>query len=89
MPHDHSYNAKVKGNLIKWTDGIPPELQDAQEHDVRIVIPENQDESLRRSRELARILEELSKLDPFRDIKDPSEWQREIRKDRPLPGREY
>ncbi len=30
----------------------------------------------------------LRAMDPFRDIPDPVEWQREIRKDRPLPGRE-
>lgn len=37
-----------------------------------------------------KALEELSKMDnnPFHDIKDPVAWQREIRKDRPLPGRE-
>jgi hypothetical protein len=31
---------------------------------------------------------ELRRLNPFRDIVDPVAWQREIRKDRPLPGRE-
>ena len=33
-------------------------------------------------------LEELRKLNPFREIIDPVAWQREIRKDRPLPGRD-
>lgn len=33
-------------------------------------------------------LEEIRRLDPFRDIADPVAWQREIRKDRPLPGRD-
>ena len=30
----------------------------------------------------------LAELKVFADIKDPVEWQRQIRKDRPLPGRE-
>jgi hypothetical protein len=30
----------------------------------------------------------LRAMDPFREISDPVEWQREVRKDRPLPGRE-
>lgn len=30
----------------------------------------------------------LQALHAFEGIKDPSSWQREIRKDRPLPGRE-
>ena len=34
-------------------------------------------------------LEELSKINgALGKIKDPSAWQREIRKDRPLPGRD-
>lgn len=37
---------------------------------------------------IQQILKELQKLKPYRDIKDPIAWQREIRKDRPLPGRD-
>lgn len=37
---------------------------------------------------LARLMEEVSKKNLFAHIKDPAAWQREIRKDRPLPGRE-
>jgi hypothetical protein len=36
----------------------------------------------------SKALEQLRKLNPFREIADPVAWQREIRKDRPLPGRE-
>lgn len=35
-----------------------------------------------------KAFEAMRKLNPFRDIEDPVAWQREIRKDRPLPGRE-
>ena len=35
-----------------------------------------------------KAFEALRKLDPFREIEDPVAWQREIRKDRPLPGRD-
>jgi len=31
-------------------------------------------------------LEEIRKLNPYRNITDPMEWQREMREDRPLPG---
>ena len=37
-----------------------------------------------RMADFARVRE----LNPYRDIKDPVAWQREIREDRPLPGRE-
>lgn len=36
----------------------------------------------------AAALEEVRKLNPYRDITDPVAWQREAREDRPLPGRE-
>jgi len=37
---------------------------------------------------IAELLESASKCHLFEGINDPAEWQREIRKDRPLPGRE-
>ncbi len=37
---------------------------------------------------LARLMEEASTKHLFAHIKDPAAWEREIRKDRPLPGRE-
>lgn len=33
-------------------------------------------------------LEEVRRLDPYRDITDPVAWQREIRRDRALPFRD-
>ncbi len=37
---------------------------------------------------LAESLDAAARLNPFREIPDPVAWQREIRRDRPLPGRE-
>lgn len=38
---------------------------------------------------LARLMEEIARRGTaFQEITDPAAWQREIRKDRPLPGRE-
>ncbi len=36
----------------------------------------------------AAALAEVRKLNPYRDITDPVEWQCEMREDRPLPGRD-
>jgi antitoxin component of MazEF toxin-antitoxin module len=38
--------------------------------------------------EILKAIRNLQKLDAFNDIKDPIAWQRKIRKDRELPGRE-
>jgi antitoxin (DNA-binding transcriptional repressor) of toxin-antitoxin stability system len=41
-----------------------------------------------RGLEMAEILERLAAHRPFADMEDPVAWQREVRLDRPLPGRE-
>ncbi|GAB6043275.1 DUF2281 domain-containing protein [Endothiovibrio diazotrophicus] len=33
-------------------------------------------------------LQNLARMNTFSEITDPLEWQREIRRDRPLPGRD-
>jgi len=40
-----------------------------------------------RGRRIKAALQTLAELGTFADITDPVEWQRQIRKDRPLPGR--
>lgn len=41
-----------------------------------------------RGKRIKESLQALAGKGTFADIKDPLEWQRRIRKDRPLPGRE-
>lgn len=41
-----------------------------------------------RRHRLAMALEKLHRLGTFADIGDPVSWQRDLRQDRPLPGRE-
>jgi phage FluMu gp28-like protein len=41
-----------------------------------------------RGQRLAEALLKLQAAHPFNGISDPVAWQREIRKDRPLPGRD-
>jgi hypothetical protein len=41
-----------------------------------------------RGKRIKAALQRLAELNTFADIKDPVDWQRQIRKDRPLPGRE-
>ena len=88
MLHNHSYKAEVEDNVLTWTEGMPPELKGSGKHEVLVTVPENTEAQLERSKKLAEVLRQLAKLDPFKDINDPSEWQREIRKDRPQPGRD-
>ena len=41
-----------------------------------------------RKRELLEIMERIRARNPFKDITDPVAWQREMREDVVLPGRE-
>jgi hypothetical protein len=45
-------------------------------------------EEEQRGNRIVEALQALAELGTFADIEDPVEWQRQIRKDRPLPGRE-
>jgi hypothetical protein len=55
--------------------------------------PEYQSQVLQMEAEFRRqktveILEKIAASNIFADISDPVEWQRELRQDRPLPGRD-
>ena len=41
-----------------------------------------------RGRRVAAILKDLADLGAFSNVNDPVQWQRRIREDRPLPGRD-
>jgi uncharacterized protein (DUF488 family) len=54
------------------------------------VISQNQDANLShslRGQEIVDILEKIAASNIFANVSDPVEWQRELRQDRPLPGR--
>jgi len=82
-----SYRAVLKGDRLEWTDAVPTHL--ATEQPVEVTILDAQDHLPDRRRRMAEALEKLASIDAFSGISDPSEWQREIRKDRALPGRDF
>ena len=81
-----SYRALLKGDHLEWTDVVPDDL--ASEQPVEVIILGEPDRMADRRRRMAEALENLAASDAFSEISDPVEWQREIRKDRPLPGRD-
>src|SRR5207248_1451340 len=85
-----TYNAILYGDHLEWSDP-PPELNGREPVAVQVIILDEaggtqQAESP--GEQLGAILEQLAALGAFVDIDDPVAWQREIRQDRPLPGRE-
>jgi hypothetical protein len=81
-----TYRAILRGDRLEWTDPGPVDLN--PEQPVEVIILDEPDQTANRGRRMAEAIEKLAATDAFSEISDPSEWQREIRKDRPLPGRE-
>jgi hypothetical protein len=79
-----TYEGTLKGNRIDWSGDAPTPERALRVH-VTVLDEEKADEN--RGRRMAGALERLAKSGAFASIDDPSEWQREVRAERPLPGR--
>ena len=83
------YVTLIQQHVTRLPDAEQKEVLDfilflAQRHSV---VPPIMDAAEREHR-LCEALKHLQTLNPFADITDPVAWQREMRKDRPLPSRE-
>lgn len=79
-----TYRAILQGSQLIWLDP-PPNLPENTEVSVTVT----QSSPRRRSRgdAMAAALEKLAQRNAFKGV-DPIAWQREIRQDKPLHGRE-
>ena len=82
------YEAILKGNHLEWAREVPKQ----SDRPIRVYVTLQEDRSslsaeFRRER-IVEILEKIAASNVFADISDPVEWQRELRQDRPLPGRD-
>ena len=82
-----TYRAILKGNRIEWTDPEPTDLNPEQPVQVTILDTLDSTDAIARGQRMAKALERLAASNALSEITDPVEWQREIRKDRPLPDR--
>jgi hypothetical protein len=85
-----TYEAVLNGDHVEWK-GEAPHLDAAARVHITVLEsapPLAMNRAQSDGRAMAAALESLAKQGTFKDIVDPVEWQREIRKDRPLPGRE-
>jgi hypothetical protein len=53
-----------------------------------MVLGEDQLDDVERGAMMAAALGELARIGAVCEIEDPAGWEREIRRDRPLPGRD-
>ncbi len=88
--HMPTYRAILKGDRLEWRGKVPPEI--AQESAIPVDVTILRDDQLSVSRtaqageRMAAALERLAISGV--GIEDPVAWQRELRRERPLPGRD-
>ncbi len=83
------FTATLENGVITWGPNGAPPLPANEPREVEVVVPTSapvMDANDKKT--LRELLEELARMNPFRDIDDPVEYIRELRKDRPLPGRD-
>jgi len=84
----NTYQAILRENRLEWAEKVPEHLMTGQPIQVYVTVLDQPPTIPNRGKRMAEFLERLAASNAFKDIADPVEWQREIRKDRPLPGRE-
>ncbi len=82
-----AYKAILHGDRVEWLDGAPdtdgPVPVYVTVSDVMV-----SDDSPIEAKSTFDLLQALADIGAFAEIEDPVAWQREIRKDRPLPSRD-
>lgn len=86
---DQTYRAVLRGNQVEWID-TPPPPEGPTQVTITLLKPQPEPEDVRRARRQVAVdaLRELAAAGGISSIPDPLAWQRDIRQDRPLPGRE-
>ncbi len=78
-----TYRAILTGDRLKWTGDAPK-----QPHSVPVDVTVHDDRSKgSRGGDMADALGQIASRGGVASIADPAEWQREVRRDRPLPER--
>ncbi len=88
-----TYSAILKGDRLEWVGAAPGSDILDQGVAVEVTIARDSVTTLtvdvdERRRTIIGALERIAAGGTFAEIDDPVEWQREIRQDRPLPGRD-
>lgn len=86
-----TYRAVLHGNQLEWRGEEPEKLPADRDVEVVVMILDDLESPADAKARGAAIVEPLRKLAAAGGPKgfgDPAEWQREVRRERPLPGRE-
>jgi hypothetical protein len=81
------YRATIHGNTIEWDGEAPKNLSDDSSIKVDVTIVSTPKPKRPNGRKMAAISQRMADRGGVTSIENAVEWQREIRKDRKLPGR--
>jgi hypothetical protein len=81
-----TYEGILEGDRIRWAGDDGPATERPLR--VHVTVIEDKAEKEQRGQQMADALSKLAESGAFNKIEKPSAWQREIRQDRPLPGRD-
>lgn len=83
------YGATIHGNTIVWNGEVPDDLREKDVADVYVTFVDHPvDRKAPNGKRAAAALQKIADTGGVKSIPNPDKWLREIRKDRPLPGRE-
>jgi hypothetical protein len=82
-----TYKAVIRGDRVQWL-GEAPETNGGVAVQITVVEEPTAAEKAERGRAMAEALQRIADAGGVPAIPDPVAWQREIRRDRPLPGRD-
>ena len=81
------FKAILHGDRVEWLDGAPESDGPIQVY-VSVTEVKRDDDPEPGQKSMVELFQALADSGAFADIEDPVAWQREQRKDRPLPGRD-
>ena len=85
----NTYRAVLNGDHLEWVDDKPDDVGDEPLSVQVTILEETISEKKKTQGEMAAAwLQKIADRGGIKGIEDPVAWQREIRKDRPLPGRD-
>jgi hypothetical protein len=81
-----TYKAILKGDRVEWI-GEAPDTNGGIPVQITLLEQPLESDSASRGAAMAAALQKIADSGGIPSIPDPVAWQREMRKDRPLPGR--
>ncbi|MBL8206522.1 MAG: hypothetical protein JNM09_19970 [Blastocatellia bacterium] len=85
-----TYSAILKNNQVHWTDEEPVASGEGHALSVLVTIVEEtvQPTTENHRQKIAQVLNRLAARNTLAEIDDPVAWQKDLREDRTLPGRD-